>query len=65
MKFKTKAQNLVALSKTNIKIPKILKFNVKDYEVNKFNYFKTKKTWLEIDSPIDLRVAEKLLQKYR
>ena len=31
MKFKTKAQNLVALSRTNINIPKIFKFNVKDY----------------------------------
>ena len=40
MKFKTKAQNLVALSRTNINIPKIFKFNVKDYESNKFKILK-------------------------
>ena len=40
MKFKTKAQNLVALSRTNINIPKIFKFNVKDYELNKFKILK-------------------------
>ena len=34
MKFKTKAQNLEKLSNTNIKIPKIYKFKVKDYKSN-------------------------------